>query len=325
MDLWTWWFFCCHRYTESRHQCTPHEHPGNIGWRRLLFQIDDHKLKCSKRTSTTWYTYSMSLCIGVRIYIYIRVMVEVHQQLNGCHTQFEHYPVFTKFGSHLSIDFSPESGMQFSFFVYHATYVNLGLSCGKDNQVREVKYLATWLMWLRFWVATTWHKPFTVALWFVEKTWKHWKPFSQLKQNKLRDSRCSWSYCLLPSVWCGLSEFSNDWTSGRYDGCWCFRNAATKTRGFSEIALKIHKVADRFQRSQLSTTMNCWLLISLGCHGVTFPAPPETMDLQNDGLENFAISWSHQIYRDRLSWHRSTGDARRCDGCTRLYNPSSNQ
>ena len=69
MDLWTWWFFCCHRYTESRHQCTPHEHPGNIGWRRLLFQIDDHKLKCSKRTSTTWYTYSMSLCIGVRIYM----------------------------------------------------------------------------------------------------------------------------------------------------------------------------------------------------------------------------------------------------------------
>lgn len=133
-------------------------------------------------------------------------MVQVHQQLNGCHTQFEHYPVFTKFGSHLSIDFSAESGMQFSFFVYHATYVNLGLSCGKDNHVREVKYLATWLVWLRFWVATTWHKPFTVALWFVEKTWK---PFSQLKQNKLRDSRCSWNaiaYCQVFDVACPNSR-----------------------------------------------------------------------------------------------------------------------
>lgn len=266
-------FFWCHRSTESRHQCTPHEHPGNIGWRRLLFQIDDHKLKCSKRTSTTWYTYSMSLCIGV----YIWVMVQVHQQLNGCHTQFEHYPVFTKFGSHLSIDFSAESGMQFSFFVYHATYVNLGLSCGKDNQVREVRYLATWLMWLRFWVATTWHKNLNCSLMVCWKDMETIQPVEteQTQRFTMQLKR----YCLLPSVWCGLSEFSNDWTSGRYDGCWCFRNAATKTRGFSEIALKIHKVADRFQRSQLSTTMNCWLLISLGCHGVTFPAPPETNKL----------------------------------------------
>lgn len=59
-----------------------------------------------------------------------------------------------------------------------------------------------------------------------------WKDMEAIQpvfpQNKLRDSRCSWNAIGKPSVWCGLSEFSNDWTSGRYDGCWCFRNAATK-------------------------------------------------------------------------------------------------
>ena len=49
MDLWPSWiyglgdFFWCHRSTES-HQCNTSWASGNIGWRHLLFQIDDINL-----------------------------------------------------------------------------------------------------------------------------------------------------------------------------------------------------------------------------------------------------------------------------------------
>ena len=179
-------------------------------------------------------------------------------------------------------------------------------------------------MWLRFWVATTWHKPFTVALGFVEKTWKPFSQFFHRTNSEIHDA----VETLLPIAKCLMLACPNSRMIGPVED--------TKEVDASEMQQQKLEDFPRFHWTPTNlrtgfkdlSYQQPWIagFWSLGCHGVTFPAKPGNQQTHcSEPLialifalpwifkrmvwKILRISWSHQSYRDRLSWHRSTGDA----------------